>query len=119
MRLPRQSSITAHADFARVRQQGEAKGGKYLVLSSLKGERLSEHKAAVIVTKKVGNAVTRNRLRRRVQHIYAKHLKEIEGTRYLVTILRWRAPEASFQQLEADWLKQAGRLKILNPQSAP
>ena len=119
MRLPRKFSMTSHAEFSRARQDGNAKGGAYLVLSTLADTALPHHKAAVIVTRKVGNAVTRNRLRRRIHHILAKHLDSIEGTRYIVTILRWRAPDASFDQLEADWLKQARRLGILTPQGTP
>jgi len=105
--------MTSHADFSRARKDGKAKGGAYLVLSTLADDALPHHKAGVIVTRKVGNAVMRNRLRRRIHHIMAKHLDEIEGNRYMVTILRWRAPEASFEQLEADWVKQARRLGIL------
>lgn len=105
--------MTSHTEFSRTRQNGKAKGGAYLVVSTLKDAELSHHKAGVITTRKIGNAVTRNRLRRRVHHILAKHLDSIEGNRYIVTILRWRAPDASFEQLEADWLKQARRLGIL------
>lgn len=83
------------------------------MLSTLADDQLPHHRAAVIITRKVGNAVTRNRLRRRIQHILAQHLDKIEGKRYVVTILRWQAPKASFAQLEADWLKQARRLGII------
>jgi len=116
MRLPRNFSMTSHAEFSRARKDGKAKGGAYLVLSTLGDDALPHHKAGVIATRKVGNAVVRNRLRRRIHHIMGKHLDRIDGTRYIVTILRWRAPEASFEQLEADWLKQARRLGILNAQ---
>ena len=75
---------------------------------------LPHSKVGVIVTRKVGNAVTRNLLRRRIHAIFATHLSSIEGNRYLVTVLRWRAPEATFEQLENDWLKQARRLGILS-----
>ena len=105
--------MTQHADFSRARKDGKSKGGAYLVLSTLADDQLPHSEAAVIATRKIGNAVTRNRLRRRIHHILAKHLDSIEGKRYIVTILRWRAPEASFEQLEADWLKQARRLGIL------
>jgi ribonuclease P protein component len=119
MRLTRKFSMTRHGEFSRAREQGQSKGGAYLVLSTLADNELDHHMAAVIVTRKVGNAVTRNRLRRRVHHIMAKHLDSIEGKRYIVTILRWRAPEASFEQLEADWLKQARRLGILTTHDTP
>lgn len=113
MRLSRKYSMTRHAEFSRARQAGQAKGGAYLVLSTLEDEALEHHKLGVIVTRKVGNAVVRNRLRRRVHSIVASHLEEITGMRYLVTILRWSAPKATYAQLENDWLKQARRLGIL------
>ena len=121
MRLNRSFSMKQHSEFSRARTDGEAKGGKYLVLSTLVDDETSDvsKKAGIIVTKKVGNAVTRNRLRRRIHAILAKHINEIDdksGTRYIVTILRWRAPEATFSELENDWLKQANRLGILTAQ---
>ncbi len=119
MRLPRKFSMTSHAEFSRARKDGKAKGGAYLVLSTLEDPSLPHHKVGVIATRKVGNAVVRNRLRRRIHHIMAKHLNTIEGNRYIVTILRWRAPEASFEQLESDWLKQARRLGIVSSQPQP
>lgn len=109
-----------HGEFASARLNGEAKGGKYLVLSTWEDtEKISARKAGVIATKKIGNAITRNLLRRRIHAIMAKHIDRINhkhGTRYIVTILRWRAPQATFSQLENDWLKQAKRLGILSAQ---
>ena len=43
--------MTRHAEFSRTRQQGEAKGGAYLVLSTLADDELPHHKAGVIATK--------------------------------------------------------------------
>ena len=108
--------MTRHAEFSRARKDGDAKGGAYLVLSSLADHTLPDHLAGIIATRKIGNAVTRNLLRRRIHAILAKHIHRIDdhkGKRYIVTILRWRAPEATFEQLEKDWLKQASRLGIL------
>lgn len=107
-----------HPEFTLTRTHGKAKGGAYLVLSTLKQNEVNEptKKFGIIVTKKVGNAVVRNKLRRRVHAIYAKHAEHMQdetGNRYIVTILRWRAPDATFSQLENDWLKQANRLGIL------
>ncbi|MGB2560567.1 MAG: ribonuclease P protein component [Akkermansiaceae bacterium] len=116
MRLRRKYSMTRHAEFARAREHGRSKSGQYLVLSSLLDPELPHHKAGIIVTKKVGNAVVRHRLKRRIHAILAKHFKDIdcsEGNRYIVTILRWRAPEASSVELEYDWLNQARRLGLI------
>ena len=113
--------MTRQAEFGRTRKEGVAKGGSYLVLSTLSDPELPHHKAGVIVTRKIGNAVTRNLLRRRIQAILTKHIDHInddQGKRYIVTVIRWRAPQATFDQLEKDWLQQAQRLGILAPDSA-
>ncbi len=122
MRPQRKYSMTQHAEVSRTRKDGEAKGGAYLVLSTLSDPSLPHHKAGIIATRKIGNAVTRNLIRRRIHAILAKHIDHINGqhngkngNRYIVTVLRWRAPEATLDQLEKDWLKQARRLGILNP----
>lgn len=117
MRLRRKYSMTSHAEFSSAREKGSSKSGAYLVLSTLVDPDLKHHKAGIIITKKVGNAVVRNRLRRRIHSILAKHILDIDssqGKRYIVTILRWRAPQASIAELEEDWLKQARRLGMLN-----
>lgn len=116
MRLRRKYSMTRHAEFSQAREEGSAKSGRFLVVSTLPVAGLSRHKAGIIITKKIGNAVTRNRLRRRIHSILAKHIDEIDcsqGMCYIVTILRWRAPQASSQELEQDWLKQASKLGLL------
>ena len=108
--------MTRHAEFNLARKQGIAKSGRYLVVSTLPSTELSHHKAGIIITKKIGNAVTRNRLRRRIHNILTKHIAEIDcphGKHYIVTILRWRAPQASSNELEQDWLIQASKLGLL------
>ncbi len=42
-----------------------------------------------------------------------KHGERLKDTRYLVMIARHRAGEASFEELEEDWLRLAKRLDIL------
>ena len=118
MRLTRKYSMTRHGEFSQARKLGGAKSGNYLVVSTLPESSLSHHRAGIIITRKIGNAVTRNRLRRRIHNILANHIEEIDcsqGKRYIVTILRWRAPQATSEELEKDWLKQARRLGMLKP----
>lgn len=107
-----------HSEFALTRKEGQAKSGGYLVVSTVQTDDTAApaQKYGIIATKKIGNAVVRNKLRRRIQAIYAKHADRLdhpEQNRYIVTILRWRAPQATFAQLENDWLKQVNRLGIL------
>lgn len=57
----------------------------------------------IIVTKKVGNAVMRNVLRRRIREIIREYADPIMWAGNVVIILRYRAPSASYQELEQDF----------------
>ena len=113
MRLPRKFSMTQRAEFARSREHGKSRPGRYLVLSVLHQPDLDHFKTGFITTKKVGKAHQRNLLRRRFRAIIQNHGERIEPHYYIVTIARWRAKDASYQELERDWLKQAAKLGII------
>lgn len=114
MRLPRKHSITKRADFSRVRKDGRAKAGRFVVLSTLEEPALPHLMVAVITTRKVGKAHDRNRMRRRIRHLLQRHGHRIDDPhRFLVTIPRPGSAKATFADLEIDWLKQAKRLGII------
>lgn len=105
--------MTRRAEFSRVKSKGRSKGGRFLVLATLEDEALNAHRWAFVTSRRVGNAVTRNRIRRRLRAIAGRHGALLDGSRYVVTIARYRAGEASFAELEEDWLRLARRLEIL------
>lgn len=114
MRLPRKHSITKRADFLRARKNGQAKAGRFVVLSTLPDPALTHLKVAIITTRKVGMAHDRNLLRRRIRAILQRHGHRIvDPKRLLVTIPRPGSSKAAFADLEIDWLKQAKRLGLL------
>ena len=100
-------------DFARVRREGRSVAGRYLVMGTLVSGSLTHLKTGTITSRKVGKAVTRNRIRRRLRSILSKHGDKLDGARYLVLVARHRAGEASFRDLEREWLRLARRLEIL------
>lgn len=67
----------------------------------------------VVTSRKVGGAVVRNKVRRRIRHIQQKHLAKIQGGVWCVTVARFRAAEATFAELDAEWCKLARRAGIL------
>lgn len=113
MRLPRKLSLTQRADFSRVKDHGDSRPGRYLVLSVLRSEALDHLRVGYITTKKVGKAHERNLIRRRLRAIVQEFGDQIDPQQHIVTIARWRAKEASYEELKKDWLKQAKRLGVL------
>ncbi|MEO0017747.1 MAG: ribonuclease protein component [Verrucomicrobiota bacterium] len=113
MRLPRKSSINHRADFARVKTTGQAKAGRFVILSTLADASLESLKTGFITTRRAGKANQRVLLRRRFRFLVQTHAPEFTDLRrYLVTIARPGAAKADFAELQADWLKQARRLGL-------
>lgn len=120
MRLPRKHTMKKRADFQKVRETGRSKAGRFLVLSTLEDAQLPHFMVAFITTKKTGKAHDRNLLRRRFRDIIQRHLPHIQPSmRYLVVIARYNTIQASFAELEQDWLKTARRLGILQSPASP
>ncbi len=121
MRLPRKCSMTQRADFARVKTTGQAKVGRWVILSTLADPSLDALRTGFITTKRSGKAHERNLLRRRFRALVQAHAPTfLEIHRFLVTIARPGASRATFAELEADWLKQARRLRLFpRPESPP
>lgn len=121
MRLPRKCSMTSRAEFARVKTTGQAKAGRLVIISTLAEPSLASLRTAFITTKRCGKAHDRNLLRRRFRALVQAHAPEFSETRrYLVTIARPGAAQATFTELEADWLRQARRLGLFpRPEPKP
>jgi ribonuclease P protein component len=111
------------ADFRRVREAGQSKAGRWLVLATLADPALPHLMSGIITNRRTGKAHVRSLLRRRIRSILQRHGELLaDPRRFLVTILRPGAAAASFAELEADWLKQARRLGLLErpqPEGTP
>ncbi len=106
--------MTRREDFARVKTTGQAKAGRFVILSTLADSALPGVRTGFITTKRAGKAHDRNLLRRRFRALVREHAPSFgDLRRYLVTIARPGASAASYAELEADWVKQARRLGLL------
>ncbi len=113
--------MTSRADFARVKTTGQAKAGRFVILSTLEDAALDTLRTGFITTRRSGKAHDRNLLRRRFRALVQAHAPHFaESRRFLVTIARPGAAQATFAELEADWLRQARRLGLLaRPSTKP
>lgn len=103
-------------DFASLRKHGRSQASRYLVLSTLNApDRTGESPflAGFITSKRVGIAVVRNRVRRRLRAIIDEFADRLVPGTMLVIIARYRAPEAPYATLRADWERLAKRAGIL------
>ena len=108
--------MTEGREFARLRREGRSHPGRYLVLSTMNDASAiaaSPFRVGLITTKKLGNAVARNRIRRRLRAIVDEFANRFVPGTQLVIIARYRAPVASYQALREDWKRLAKRAGVL------
>lgn len=111
MRLNRRHSMTRAYEFARVRAEGTSQAGRCVVVSAAPlADAEAPSSFGIICTKKVGHAVVRNLLRRRVRELLRAHADAWARGWHLVVILRWRAADTPFSALEKDFCKTLTRL---------
>ena len=112
LRFPRSRRLTCAVEFERVRKEGGVARGQFLSLGvlALGGETV---RAGFVTSRRVGGAVARNRIRRRLREIFRRHQHDIIGGAWIVTIASPRAAEATYHALEDEWLRLAKRTSIL------
>lgn len=96
------SSLRRQADFARLRRSGRRVSTKSLVIyrsDSLPGDVRAL--VGITVSKTIGKAVLRNKLRRRIAAILDEALAKRDATR-LLFVARPLAANASFDELSAE-----------------
>ena len=88
----------------------------YLVLYARKN-RSSTNRVGFTVRKKLGCAVVRNRIRRRLREIYRLNEEALSSGWDIVVVARSRAVEAPFDKLTRSYLSLAKRAGILQEEA--
>ena len=111
--------LTKPEDFARVHEQGKWMGGGLVGIKSRPSD-LPQARYGFIVSKRVGKAVVRNRVKRRLREI-VRQLVLKPGTDIILGV-KPQAAQADFGALKTDVLKllaQAGLLVRDDKKSCP
>ncbi|MFN2477363.1 MAG: ribonuclease P protein component [Chthoniobacterales bacterium] len=115
LRFSKARRLTRAAEFSRVKSDGKVQRGALLILGSL--DVADEHgfRAGFVTSKRVGNAVVRNRIRRRLREVVRHHQHALHSGIWMVLIARPAAARATCAALEDEWLRLAKRALILAP----
>jgi ribonuclease P protein component len=112
-RFPNSARLKRASEFRRVKEQGKTANGKYLLLGVFQTGGTQPAQVGLITSGRIGCAVERNRVRRRLRELARKTRPEILPGTHLVIIARRSAVSASFSQLEQDWLRTTQKAGIL------
>lgn len=109
MGLQRSTRLTASPEFERVYKRGTAYRGGLISVHAFPNEA-GEARLGLSVSKKVGNAVERNVVKRRLREIFRSEHPNIRETWDFVISARPAASEAAYQDLQREFEKALGKL---------
>ncbi len=104
--------LKKNSDFRRTYRKGRTCAAATIALYC-RYNRTAQSRLGITTGTKVGKAVVRNRIRRRIRAIYRLHETELKAGYDLVIVARVRAAEATYAQLEKDFLRLAKRMDLL------
>jgi ribonuclease P protein component len=105
----KRTRLTDSPEFERVYRQGVAYRGRLFSVHAFPNE-LGTPRLGLSVSRRVGNAVTRNTVRRRLGEVFYAALPEVPGGLDLVVSARPPAAEASFRELGEEFDRALRRL---------
>ena len=105
-------SLKGNASFRRLYHRGASAANRCLVMYCGRN-RSRKNRVGLTVSAKLGHAVVRNRIRRRLREIYRLHERQIARGYDLVVVSRVRARTADYHQLEAAFLSACAQLGLL------
>lgn len=106
------TSLTNNYEFRRLYAKGRSAVTPTLVIYTRRG-RGGGNRVGFTVTTKLGKAVVRNRIRRRLREIYRLNEPRLCRGAELVVVARARSLEAPYADLERDFLAACARLGLL------
>lgn len=105
-------SLKENHIFRRIYRRGNTAADSRLALYVRKNGR-DTNRLGLTVSTKVGHAVVRNRVRRRVREIYRLHEGELVRGVDVVVVARVRAGFSRYHQLEESFLRLCRKLDVM------
>jgi ribonuclease P protein component len=107
--LQRNLRLRQKSLYRQVFAQGRSFSGKYVVIYVSEGPS----KFGFIASKKVGNAVTRNRAKRLMREVIRHHLQEFKDNVQIICIARASIKGVSYSQVENSFLQTLLKAKTI------
>ena len=107
-------SLKSSSVFQRLYSKGKNAVSHLLVIYCRKTKR-STSRVGITVSKKLGKAVVRNKIRRRIREIYRTNEDKFLPGFDIVVVARKESPSASYRDLEKQFLYLADKLGMMKP----
>jgi ribonuclease P protein component len=116
-RLPRRIRLRRRADFLRVQRAGRKHHTRHFLVFVARAEPtaagLPPARFGVTVTRKVGGAVARNRIKRLVRELFRRNAPRFPPGLDIVWVAKHDAAEIGYAAVEADFEHLLGRSELV------
>lgn len=109
--MKKEYRIKKGSEIEQIMKQRQSTGSKYFVIYQGKNHDQSHFRFAVSVSKKFGNAVKRNRIKRQIREVIA-HCGDIKPVNFFV-VIKVSARELTFVQIEKEVKRLMKKLHIM------
>nr|WP_281503702.1 ribonuclease P protein component [Ectobacillus sp. JY-23] len=103
-RMKKKNRVKKNAEFQAVFQKGKSSANRQFVLYSLDKPGQDEFRIGLSVSKKVGNAVARNRIKRVIRQVFTELKQCIDSEKDFVIIARKPCAEMTYEQMKSSLL---------------
>ena len=110
--MKRATSLKQNHEFQRMYKKGRSAVGPSMVLYCRKN-KLGHNRLGITVSTKLGHAVVRNRARRRLREVYRLNACRLDQGWDLILVARGRCLGAPWPELNAVFLRLAGKLGLI------
>ena len=110
--MKKTTTLKQNYEFRRVYNKGKSGVSPFLVIYA-RPNRGGRNRLGVTVSTKLGKAVVRNRVRRRLREIYRLSQPELKQGYDIVLVARTRAVTASYPELAHAYRKSCEKLALL------
>lgn len=104
-------SLKENAAFRRLYHRGASAGNRYLVMYCRRNGSASSRLGFTVSTK-LGHAVVRNRVRRRLREVYRAQENALRAGYDIVVVARSAAVDAEFSELQRSFLQLTEKLGL-------
>ena len=106
--FPRSVRIRSRADYLKIQRSGRKVGGRYLTILSMDND-LTVSRFGITVSRKTGNAIKRNRIKRRIRELQRLNQSSIVPGKDIVVIATREASGAHFKDMKIEYEKLIGK----------
>jgi ribonuclease P protein component len=102
--LDKKRRINRGKEYGFLYKNGRKINGRYIIVF-IKENNLEHNRFGIVTSKKIGNAVIRNRAKRKIREVIRKNLQIIRPGYNIVVIARFNIKEVIFDLIEKDYLR--------------